>query len=69
MVSTAPAPAAPHIAIGVTTDTVGETRGEVGKDLGVAEFLVFHIKNDDVGRVARTVGSACVNHIAFLEVG
>jgi hypothetical protein len=31
--------------------------------------LVFHIKHDDVGRVARTVGRASVNHVAFLEVG
>ena len=65
---TAPTPAAPHIAIGVTTDTVCETRGEVGEDFGVAEFLVFHIKHDDVGRVAWTVGRASVDHIAFLEV-
>ena len=64
----APAPTAPHVTVGVAADTVGEARCEIGEHFGVAEFLVFHIKHDDVGWVAWAVCGAGVNHVALLEV-
>src|SRR5256712_11427966 len=64
-----PAPTAPHIAVGVTADTVGEPRLEVGEDLAAAQSIIGDVEHDDVCRILRAVGCSGIDDIAAFEVG
>src|SRR4051812_37211375 len=69
-VRSAPAPAAPHVAVGVAANAVREAGPEVGELLAPAHAgaVAGHIEDHDVGWVLRAIGRTRVDHIQFLEV-
>src|SRR2546422_8846197 len=64
------APSAPDIALGVTADTVRESRLEVGENFPAAQrgAIAHDVEHDDVGGILRPVGGAGVHDVAPLEV-
>ena len=50
-----PTPTAPNITVGVTTNTITESRSEIREDFWIAKFLILHVKYNDISRIAGAI--------------
>src|SRR5262245_53245788 len=66
-----PAPATPHVAVGIGANTIREAGLEVREHLFAAHgrSVFYHIKDDDIRWIIRSIRCTGIDHVDLAEIG